>query len=129
MFPAIKKLVKRYDWIFGQDSAPSHRPNLVQDFLEKTLKRRFVKCVEWPSSSPDVNPLDYFFWNLVKTKVYQGRAGEPFSSKEELKTKIKAVWKDCETDLKPLQKAIKDFVPRLQAIEENQGYCINMIFG
>ena len=129
MFPAIKKLVKRYDWIFVQDSARSYRSNLVQDFLEKTLKRRFVKCVEWPPSSPDVNPLDYFFWNLVKTKVYQGRAGEPFSSKEELKAKIKAGWKDCETDLKPLRKAIKDFVPRLRAVQENQGYCITMIFG
>ena len=112
-----------------QDSARSYRSNLVQDFLEKTLKRRFVKCVEWPPSSPDVNPLDYFFWNLVKTKVYQGRAGEPFSSEEELKAKIKAGWKDCETDLKPLRKAIKDFVPRLRAVQENQGYCITMIFG
>ena len=104
LFPAIKKLV--------QDSTPSYRSNLLQDFLEKALKRRFVKCVEWPPSSPDVNPLDYFFWDLVKTKVYQGRAGEPFSS-EELKTKIKAVWKDCATDLKPLQKAIKQLLPRL----------------
>ena len=129
LFPAIKKLVKRDDWIFVQDSAPSHRSNLVQDFLEKTLKRRFVKCVEWPSSSPDVNPLDYFFWDLVKTKVCQGRAGEPFSLEEELKTKIKAVWKDCATDLKPLQKAIKQFVPRLRAVEEKQGYCIKMMFG
>ena len=56
-------------------------------------------------------------WDLVKTKVYQGRAGEPFSSEEEFKTKIIAVWKDCATDLKPLQKAIKQFVPRLPAVE------------
>ena len=34
LFPAIKKLVKRDDWILVQDSAPSHRSNLVQDFLE-----------------------------------------------------------------------------------------------
>ena len=100
MFPAIKKLVKRDDWIFVQDSAPSHRSNLVQDFLEKTSKLLFVKCVEWPPSSPDVNPLDYFFW-------------EPFSSEEELKAKIRAAWKDFATDLKPLRKVIKQFVPRL----------------
>ena len=118
LFPAIKKLVKRDDWIFVQDSAPSHRSNLVQDFLEKTLKRRFIKYVEWPSSDLDVNPLHYFFWDLVKTKLYQGRADEPFSSEEELKTKIKAVWKDCATDLKPLRKAIKYFVPRLRGVEE-----------
>ena len=128
LFLAIKRLVKRDDWVFVKDSAPSHGSNLVQDFLENTLKPRFVKFVELPPSSPDVNPLDYFFWDLVKTKVYQGRAGEPFSS-EELKTKIKAVWKDCATDLKPLRKAIKQFVPRLRAVEEKQGYCIKMIFG
>ena len=27
LFPAIKKLVKRDDWIFVQDTAPSHRSN------------------------------------------------------------------------------------------------------
>ena len=80
-----------------------------------------IKCVEWPPSSPDMNPLDYFFWDLAKTKAYQGRAGEPLSSEEELKTKIKAVWKDCATDLKPLRKAIKWLFPRLQAVEEKQG--------
>ena len=74
-----------------------------------------------------MNSLDYFFWDIVKTKLYQGRAGEPFSSEEELKTK-KAVWKDRATDLKPLRKAIKQFAPRLQAVEEKQGYCIKMIF-
>ena len=128
MFLASKKFVKRDDWIFVQDSAPSHRSNLVQDFLEKPLKRRFFKGIEQPPSSPDVNPLDYFFWDLVKTKVYQGRAGQPFSSEEELKTKIKAMWKDCATDLKPLRKATKQFVPKLRAVEEKQGYCIKMIF-
>ena len=66
LFPAIKKLIKRDDWVFVQDNAPSQRSNLVHNFLEKTLKRRFVKCVEWPSSSPDMNPLDYLFWDLVK---------------------------------------------------------------
>ena len=46
-------------------------------------------------------------------KVYQGRAGGPFSSEEELNTKSKAVCKDCTTDLKPLRKTIIQFVPRL----------------
>ena len=70
-----------------------------------------------------------FLLGSFENEVYQGTAGEPFSSEEELKTKIKAVWKDCATDLKPLRKAIKQFVPRLRAVEEKQGYCIKMIFG
>ena len=70
-----------------------------------------------------------FLLGSCKNEVYQGRAGEPFSSEEELKTKSKAVWKDCATDLKPLRKTVKQFVPRLWAVEEKQGYCIKMIFG
>ena len=35
LFPAIKKLVKHDDWIFVQDSAPSHQWNFIQEFLEK----------------------------------------------------------------------------------------------
>ena len=97
--------------------------------LKKTLKRRFVKCVEWSPSSPNVNPLDLFFWDLAKTKVYQGRAEQPFSSEEELKTNLKAVRKGCATDLKPLRKAIKQLVLRLRAVEEKQGYCIKIILG
>ena len=41
LFPAIKKLFKRADWIFVQDSSPSHRPNLVQDSLEKNFETPF----------------------------------------------------------------------------------------
>ena len=93
------------------------------------MVRQLNEELEWPPSSPDVNPLDYFCWNLVKTKEYQGRAGDLFSSEEKLKTKIKAVWKYCATDLKPLRTAIKQFVPKLRAVEEKRGYCIKMIFG
>ena len=76
-----------------------------------------------------MNLLDYFFWDFVKTKYIKAELESRFSSEEELKTKKKAVWKDCATDLKPLRKAIKQFVPRLRAVEEKQGYCIKMIFG
>ena len=41
LFPAIKKLFKRADWIFVQDSSPSHRSNLVQNFLEKNFETPF----------------------------------------------------------------------------------------
>ena len=102
---------------------------MVQDFLENTFKHRFVKCVDWLPSSPDVNRLRYLLCDLVKMKVYQGRAEEPFNAEEESKTKIKALWKDCGIDLKLLQKAMKQFIPRLRAVAEKQGYFTKMIFG
>ena len=68
LFPAINKIYPRENWIFIQDGASSHTSNLVQDFLKATIPRRFVKKDQWPPKSPDSNPLDYYFWNKVKTK-------------------------------------------------------------
>ena len=65
LLPNIESIMKRKDWIFIEDSAPSHRANLVQDFLSEKLSKRFVKYSEWPPTSPDCNPLDYYFWEKV----------------------------------------------------------------
>ena len=85
LFPAIEKVVKSTYWIFAQDGAPSHRANTVQDYLTRKLKRRFIRAEEFvPPSSPDLNPLDYFYWDLVKRKVYEGRHGNAFESENAL---------------------------------------------
>ena len=73
LLPSISKLFSHSKWIFFQDGAPSHGSNLVQNYMEETLGKRFVKKTEWPPSSPDCNPLDYYFWNKVKSEVYKNR--------------------------------------------------------
>ena len=98
-FLLYKKLLKV---IFAQDRVPSHRFRLVQDFIQTKLKRRFSRTEEWPISSPDVNPLDYFYWDFLKTKVYERGSGKPFKSEVELKEKIKSVWNICANDLVPI---------------------------
>ena len=101
----------------------------VQQYLKDTLKSRFVKNTEWPPPSPDCNHLDYFFWNNVQEKVYQGRHCEPFENTEELKTKIMEVWGECSSDLKSIRKATKQFLPRLEAVELKDGDSIKTLFG
>ena len=118
LFPAREQVVKLDDWIFAQGEAPSHRSHLEQDFLKTKLKRHFIRCEEWPPSSLNVNPLDYFCWGFVKTKDYEWRSGKLFASEAELKNKIKSVWNIGASDLLPLRKAIKGFVPRMKAVEE-----------
>ena len=110
LFPAIEKVVKRDDWIFAQDGAQSHWSHLLQDFLKVKLKSRFIRAEEQPLSSPDVNPLDCFYWDFVKTKVYKGRSEKPFASEAELKRKIKSVWNICEKDLVLIKKAISFYI-------------------
>ena len=90
MLSALGKVVKRDDWIFAQDGELSHRSHLVHDFLKTKLKRHFIPAEEWSLSSPDVNPLDYFCWNFLKTKVYKGRSDKSIASETELKNKIKS---------------------------------------
>ena len=129
LIPFCESLYPRDDFIFIQDSAPSHRYKPVQQFLKDKLKSRFVKNTEWPPASPDCNPLDYFFWNKVQEKVYEGGHCEPFENIEELKTKIQEVWEECCTDLNTIRKAIKHLLPRLKAVELKDGGSIKTLFG
>ena len=128
LFPAIKKVYPRNDWIYIQDGATSHTSNLVQNFLQETIPRRFIKKDQWPPKSPDSNPLDYYFWNKVKTKVYQGRIDKPFESEEEMISKIKSVWRECASNIGEIRKAMKEFPSRLKAVEECNGSSIKMHF-
>ena len=128
LFPAINKLVKRKDWIFAQDGASSHTSHLVQNFLKKELKSRFIAASEWPPSSPDTNPLDYYFWNKVKEKVYEGRHNNPFKTEEELIGRIKKVWGECARDTVEIRRAICQFIPRLNAVVECDGGSIKKMF-
>ena len=127
-FPEVDRLMNGTSWIFLQDSAPSHRSNLVQNFLKEKLGSKFIKHTKWRPLSPDWNPLDYHFWNKIKEKVYEDRFGQPFKSEDELKKKIKKVWSEVAQDLPEIRKALKQFAPRLACVEEKSGECIKMIF-
>ena len=79
----MKELNPNNNFIFIQDNAPSHRAKVFQNFLQEELKSRFAANTKWPPSSPGCNPLDYYFWNEVKEKVFVHHA-KPFESKKEL---------------------------------------------
>ena len=46
LFPEVDRLMNGTCWIFLQDSAPSHRSNLVQNFLKEKLGSKFIKYTE-----------------------------------------------------------------------------------
>lgn len=66
--PSLQSLYGDDHYVFQQDGAPAHTANVVQawcranltDFLDKTL---------WPPSSPDLNPLDFFVWSYMMSKL------------------------------------------------------------
>ena len=73
LIPAIERLYANNDFIFVQDRASSHTSRLCQDFLREKLKKknRFVASDQWPLYSPDLNPLEFYFWNQLKKTFYE----------------------------------------------------------
>lgn len=74
---------------FMHDGAPPHFTLAVRQFLNRTYSGRWIGRGEdapvcWPPRSPDHNPLDFFFWGCLKTKVYV----TPVTTREELWQRI-----------------------------------------
>jgi len=129
LLPAVREVYPRENFIFVQDSAPSHRCTIVKNFLKEELRQRFLLPTAWPPYSPDCNPLDYHFWDAVSNRVYQGRHSKPFANLSELKARIEDVWGECASNLTPIRKSIRQFVPRLEAVVAKDGGSIKTVFG
>jgi len=59
---------------FQQDGAPPHFALQVRNFLNNTFPERWIGrrgAIEWPPRSPDLSPLDFFFWGYLKDRVYK----------------------------------------------------------
>ena len=78
-----KKNVK--NWVLQQDNAPSHVSKSTKTWFEKNS----VATIEWPSASPDLNPIENL-WGYLSSKVYNG--GVIYKSKENLKRAIFHEW-------------------------------------
>ena len=53
-------------WSFQQDSAPGHKARSTLSWLEVNVSD-FIRAEDWPSSSPDHNPLDYDLWPVLES--------------------------------------------------------------
>ncbi len=72
LMPQIERLDEGLpDW-FQQDGAPAHFATNVRDWLNGTFPHWIGRRghVEWSPRSPDLSPLDFFFWGMLKEKVY-----------------------------------------------------------
>ena len=129
LIPTIEAMYPNKYFTFVQDSAQSHRANQVQNFLKPQSKSRFVENTDWPPKSPDCNPLDYYVWDRVQEKVYSVRYCYLFATIDELKRRVCDVWDECAADLPQIRKAIKQFLPCLEAIDTKEGGSIKTVFG
>lgn len=73
--------------IFQHDGAPPHRTQQVKNYLNTEFDTWIGNggTIEWPARSPDLTPVDFSIWGLVKDKVYSSR----MNNSNELKEKIR----------------------------------------
>jgi hypothetical protein len=85
-------LARHQNMLLQLDGAPVHHAIAVQNLLNANFPRRWIGRngpVLWPPRSPDLTPLDFFFWGHMKSQVYDLRPSP--ESREELLSRINAV--------------------------------------
>ena len=72
VWPAIKYTATRRDYWFQQDGATPHTTVPVRAYLEKKFGDRVISRNmnhPWPAKSPNLSPLDFYFWSVAMTKL------------------------------------------------------------
>lgn len=78
------------NWIFQDDNDPKHRSRLAKQWL----RDHNIKCLGWPSNSPDANPIENV-WSPLKDCV---AAREP-ATLDQLEQYIREEWSKLTPDL------------------------------
>lgn len=100
-----------------QDGASVHCTLSVMDYLASEFGTRVIarKALhEWPARSPDLSPLDYGFWSLMRKKVTDAHP----NTLDEVKLAVRSACRSLNENVKRI---ISDFVVRLRACENCQG--------
>ena len=112
LLPDCRRLYLDNDFIFMQDSTPSHRAKATQNFLRDNTPN-FISSEEWTPHSPDLNPLDYSVWDILQELAYKERH-EPFANHKDLQNVIRDKWHDVDNQM--IRKAILQWKRRLAAV-------------
>lgn len=114
------RLFGNRDWVYQQDGATCHTSVLSQNWCATNFKH-FLPKEHWPAQSPDLNPLDYFFWNAVVTNMIP----KQFNNLAEFTTEI---LRSIDTvPIEAIRNAIRAFPTRVRKVEDNLGgYCHNI---
>ena len=111
LFKSAADLGYGRDFVFQQDNDPMHKAKIMM----KWFKDNGISVLEWPSQSPDLNPIK----NLRKTLKLRVHARDPKDIKE-LKKVCEEEW--LKLPARACKKLIDSYGKRLESVRQNRGY-------
>ena len=112
--PEGQRIFKNEQWTFQQDSAPAHSAKINQSWCDVNLPD-FIKSSDWPSSSPDLNVMDYAIWGILEARVNATK----HKSLESLKRAVQREWEKLSMEV--IRTAVNSWRRRLQACVDATG--------
>lgn len=73
VLPELRRLNALNDIVWMQDGAPPHIARSVKRLLDQHFGDRIISRYypfPWPARSPDLTPMDFWFWGYLKSRVY-----------------------------------------------------------
>ncbi len=111
MFPSGRKLFGNESYIFQQDNDPKHTAKVNKAYLVN----KKVNTFDWPSQSPDLNPIENL-WSILDYRCRERVANTPTELFELLQT----AWNDL--PISTLQDLVASMPRRCQAVIDSKGF-------
>ncbi|GBM65544.1 Transposable element Tc3 transposase [Araneus ventricosus] len=108
--------IRGRNWEYQHDIAPSHISSAKKNYLNS----KNVIVLEWPSMSPDLNPIENV-WGIMSRKVFEN--GGKFYSVNALKTSTESAWYNLEPEI--LQTLIMSMEKRVYDVLLKNGKTFN----
>lgn len=101
----------RRGWIMQMDNDPKHRSKLVKEWIQTNR----VRVLEWPSQSPDLNPIENL-WNELGKKI----GCRTHKNRDELFQDLSKEWENLPSTM--LRDLVDSMPRRLEAVVKSKGY-------
>ncbi|CAJ0949301.1 unnamed protein product [Ranitomeya imitator] len=116
LLPSARALKMKRGWVFQHDNDPKHTARATKEWLRK----KHFKVLEWPSQSPDLNPIENLCRELkvcvAKQKAKNITALEEICMEE---------WANIPTTV--CENLVKTYRKRLTSVIANKGYITKMV--